>query len=284
MAMDFFKTKIDATRQFEKPQRTHPLFAIYQNRTVNQHELNSKIEALIRQRDDSKASYTLADKAFIAQYEGAGGLSSKGASGQGLLYEFYTPEWLCAKMWELAFHHGYSSGAVLETACATGRLFKNAPKQDEVTGFEINPISARIAQILYPKSKVFNAYFETAFLQPDRFTQPYKEGLTWLKGYPFSLVISNPPYGKHTNQYSSYFSTPKMKQMEFFFMYYGLLMLRSGGLLVYLTSSNIMRNGISYQAEKDQIGNIATLVDAYRLPPVFRFSQVPTDIIVLKKN
>ena len=250
---------------------------------MNQLELNHKIEALIKQKDARKETYSLADKTFIAQYEGAGGHGSKGAQGQGVLYEFYTPDWLCTKMWELAKYHGYKGGPVLEPACASGRLFKDAPNKKEITGFEINPTSARIAQILYPGTKVYNQYFETAFMEPDRFTQPYKKGLTWLSDYPFSLVISNPPYGKHVNQYSSYFRTPQMKQMEFFFMYYGVKMLKPGGLLVYLTSSNIMRSGITYQGEKETIGQIAELVDAYRLPPVFKFSQVPTDIIILRK-
>lgn len=84
--------------------------------------------------------------------------------------------------------------------------------------------------------------------------------------------------------YSSYFPTPKMQQIELFFMYYGLKLLKQGGLLIYLTSSNFLRNGFSYNSEKDSIGQIADLVDAYRLPPVFRFSEVPTDIIVLKRK
>jgi hypothetical protein len=67
-------------------------------------------------------------------------------------------------------------------------------------------------------------------------------------------------------------------------MYYGLKMLKAGGLLVYLTSSNFLRNGISYNLEKEEIGKIADILDAYRLPPVFRFSQVPIDILVLKRK
>ena len=75
-----------------------------------------------------------------------------------------------------------------------------------------------------------------------------------------------------------------MHQIELFFMFYGLKMLKSGGLLVYLTSSNFLRNGISYNEEKEEIGKIADILDAYRLPPVFRFSQVPIDILVLKRK
>ena len=108
--------------------------------------------------------------------------------------------------------------------------------------------------------------------------------MTWMDGYPFSLVIGNPPYGKYKNKYSSYFTKPKMHQIELFFMHQGLQLLKPGGLLVYLTGSNFLRNGISYQSEKLELEKLADILDAYRLPPVFKFSKVPTDIIVLKRK
>jgi hypothetical protein len=67
-------------------------------------------------------------------------------------------------------------------------------------------------------------------------------------------------------------------------MYQGLQLLKPGGLLVYLTGSNFLRNGISYQSEKLEMEKLADILDAYRLPPVFKFSKVPTDIIVLKRK
>ena len=108
--------------------------------------------------------------------------------------------------------------------------------------------------------------------------------MTWMDGYPFSLVIGNPPYGKYKNKYSSYFTKPKMHQIELFFMHQGLQLLKPGGLLVYLTGSNFLRNGISFQSEKLEMEKLADILDAYRLPPVFKFSKVPTDIIVLKRK
>jgi type I restriction-modification system DNA methylase subunit len=255
-------------------------------KSVNQFILNKQIETFIREKDSKKESYSQDDIAFIQQYEGSGGQGNKGASGEGVLYEFFTPDYIVELMWELAYKYGFDkTGTVLEPSIATGRLIASAPDKCKVTGFEINPTSARICQITYPKSEIYTGYFETAFLQESRFTSKIKgDKLTWLSGYPFSLIIGNPPYGKHKNKYSSYFTSPKMQQIELFFMYYGLKLLKSGGLLVYLTSSNFLHNGISYNSEKDSIGLLADLIDAYRLPPVFRFSEVPTDIIVLKKK
>ncbi len=253
---------------------------------MNQLELNCKIEALIREKDSKGESFSIDDLALIRQYEGSGGQGSKGATGEGLLYEFYTPDYIVDLMWELAYRYGFDkSGTVLEPSIATGRLIKPAPDKSKCTAFEINPVSTRICQILYPQATVYNNYFETAFLEPDRFTRRVNpDKLTWLQGYPFSLVIGNPPYGKYKNKYSSYFPKPSMHQIELFFVYYGLQLLAPGGLLIYLISSNFLRNGISYNTEKNEIGKIAELVDAYRLPPVFRFSEVPVDIIVLRKK
>lgn len=255
---------------------------------MNQHELNTNIENFIRNKDAKSESYSADEKAYINKYEGSGGQLKHGAAGKGhgaALYEFYTPQFIVKLMWELAEAHGYDGGNVLEPSCATGRLFEFAPDKSRCIGFEINPTSRRIAQINYPDATIHNGYFETAFLQPPRYFSRLPKGqTTWLPQVPFSLVLGNPPYGQYKNMYSSYFRSPKIPTLEMFFIYWALLLLKSGGLLIYLVSSNILRNGDKYAASKDLIGTLAELVDAYRLPSVFRFSEVPTDIIVLRKK
>lgn len=270
---------------------------------MNQHELNQQIEQFIVQKDFRGEDYSPDDIAYINQYEGSGGQGKHGAKGEGVLYEFYTPLYICELMWELAKKHGFNGGSVLEPSCATGRLFHHAPDKSKCVGFEINKFSKRIAEITYKGAKVYEGYFETAMLMPDRFTSRFAvkkpttshypdnkihiwmpDYPTWLPEYPFSLVIGNPPYGKYKNLYSSYFTKPKFQQIEQFFFWYGLQMLKKGGLLVYIVSSNFMRNGLTYAGAKDEIGKIADLVDAYRLPPVFKFSEVPIDIVVLRRK
>ena len=252
---------------------------------MNQFELNKQIQQLILKKDKAGETYSFDEKKFIAQYEGSGGQGSKGATGEGVLYEFFTPDFVCELMWKLAYRYGFKAGgSVLEPSVGTGNLLKWAPNNSKCYGFEINPISKRITEILYPDAKIYEGYFETAFLQEPRYTARLKDKLTWLEGYPFSLVIGNPPYGKYKNKYSSYFTKPKMHQIELFFMHYGLQLLKPGGIMVYVTGSNFLRNGISYQSEKLEIEKLADIVDAYRLPPVFKFSKVPTDIIVFKRK
>ena len=252
---------------------------------MNQFELNKQIQQLILKKDKAGETYSFDEKKFIAQYEGSGGQGSKGATGEGVLYEFFTPDFVCELMWKLAYRYGFKAGgSVLEPSVGTGNLLKWAPNNSKCYGFEINPISKRITEILYPEAKIYEGYFETAFLQEPRYTARLKDKLTWLEGYPFSLVIGNPPYGKYKNKYSSYFTKPKMHQIELFFMHYGLQLLKPGGIMVYVTGSNFLRNGITYQSEKLEIEKLADIVDAYRLPPVFKFSKVPTDIIVFKRK
>ncbi|MCB0823542.1 MAG: SAM-dependent DNA methyltransferase [Bacteroidales bacterium] len=252
---------------------------------MNQYQLNIEIEEFIQHKDKKGEKYSQEDIQYIQQYEGAGGQGKHGAKGQGVLYEFFMPDYICELMYKQAIAHGYDGGNILEPSIATGRMIKPFPDKSKVTGFEINPISARIAEITYPKARIYNDYFETAFLKAPRYTSRLpKSELTRLEGYPFSLVIGNPPYGKYKNRYSLYFKNPKIHQIEIFFMYCGLMLLKPGGLLVYITSSNFLRNGITYNSDKEEIGKIADLVDAYRLPPVFKFSQVPTDILIFKRK
>ena len=56
---------------------------------MNQLALNKKIEELIRSKDKKGEKYYQEDKQLLVQYEGSGGQGSKGATGEGVLYEYY---------------------------------------------------------------------------------------------------------------------------------------------------------------------------------------------------
>jgi len=203
------------------------------------------------------------------------------------LDEFYTPDYVCEYMYQLAIKYGYKKGHILEPSIATGNIIK--PFYDNnnfksFTAFERNNYTKRIAELTYPEIEIYNLLFETAFLLPDRFTTKMpKNQLTWLKQYPFDLVIGNPPYGQHGNMYSvSFTGSEKFKQIENFFMFKGLQMLKTGGLLIFITGSNFMRG--NNPIEKERIGKIADFVDAYRLPKVFKSTAIPTDILIFRKK
>ena len=128
---------------------------------MNQHALNTEIEAFIQQKDKAKSAYSTADKTYVSKYGGAGGQGSKGASGEGLLYEFFTPDYICELMWNLAYRYGYEpTGTVLEPSLGTGNFLKWASDLSKCYGFEINPVSKRICEILYPESRIYEGYFD----------------------------------------------------------------------------------------------------------------------------
>jgi len=247
-----------------------------------QAQSKAEIEAMIRRKDAAGEPYSEEEKALLRNYEGAGGITNADDEYAGAADEFYTPGFLIEIMWDMATHYGFPlDGKVIEPSCGTGRIFDHAPAQAKLYGLEINPISFRIAQILHPQATIYNQYFETLFLEPPRYTT--KASKPWL-GNEYDLIIGNPPYGTHLGPYASYFNTkPRHHTIENFFLYYGLKLLKKGGLIVFLTSSNFLRNGDKYKEIKQVMGKVADLVDAYRLPAVFRNSSVPTDILVLKK-
>lgn len=223
-----------------------------------------------------KANRSADELAFLENYEPN--------EGQNRLYSFFTPIWLCEVMYKLALRYGFNPniGKVLEPSCGTGHFLTVLDKPENCTAFELDKINYEIAKIRSPKATIYNQYFETAFLNPPRFTTPNKT--TWLTDFPFDLVIGNPPYGAYKNLYSSYFKRLKFKQTEMFFMYQSLSLLKKGGLMVFITGSNFMRNDKTYLPEKKKIAELADFVDAYRMPKVFKNTDVPTDILIFRRK
>ena len=207
------------------------------------------------------------------------------STGTGKLYEFFTPEKVCEIMWGLLFKNGFKGGNVLEPAAGDGRLLANAPKGIKVTAFELNEANCKILKEKYPDGEIYNNRFEVSFLESPRFNKKIKSksNPTWLKNYPFDLVIANPPYGSFSGTYKSYFNFSG--QYEHFFMLMCLDLLKSGGLACYLVPSSFMRNGISYNKVKEEMFDKATLVTAYRLPTsIFAKTEIGTDLIILRKK
>jgi type I restriction-modification system DNA methylase subunit len=200
------------------------------------------------------------------------------------LYSFFTPIWLCDVMYQLAITYGFNeaNGKVLEPACGTGNFITVLKNPENCVAFELDPLNHEIAQKRNPKAKIYNQFFETAFLQGPRYTSRLKNDESWLG--LFNLVIGNPPYGKYTNSYSSYFKSMKVKQVELFFMIQSMKLLKKDGLLVFITSSSFMRNDKTYQHEKELIAKYAEFVDAYRMPKVFKNTDVPTDILIFRRK
>lgn len=251
----------------------------------NQFEVNKAIEEFIESKDVSELSP--AERAFIGYYAGYGGLEKFGATGKGLLYEYFTPSEIAKKMWGLAYKHGYKGGKLLEPSCGIGEFIKYAPSQDLVTGYEINKISAKICKVLYPNAKIESKYFETLFIKDNN---TVKNKISNLQKY--SLVIGNPPYGKMGGIYAGMGEQSYTKASNYidYFIYRGLDLLEKDGLLIYIIGTEVAVGGTPFLQQpmtpiKKMIAEKSILLDAYRLPNgLFETTDVLTDIIVLKKK
>ena len=249
-------------------------------KTQNPHELNQAIERFIAEKDENRADYTEEDKAYISQYSGSGGLAKKGASGKGLLYEYFTDDAIVQKMWGLAFKYGYNGGAVLEPSCGTGNFFKYLPVEAMATGYEINPTSRRIAELLYPHVTIHQTPFESLFFKGNIHL---KDDFGTVR---YDLVIGNPPYGDFSGRYAGMGEKgwTKATRYEDYFITRGLDLLHPGGLLIYIIPSSFLASGTSKVKEKIA-KKTEPLTDGYRNPSgVFATTDTGTDIIVMKKK
>jgi hypothetical protein len=228
-------------------------------------------------------------KQEILAYEGKGGKGKEFGRDKGILTQFFTPEWVVKKMWQLCVHYGFTGGNVLEPSCGTGRFMYYAPNDLKIdfTAFEREELLANMAQQLVPTAKVYNNYFETAFMEKKgAFYHPIggnsKGDKTWLP--PMDLVIGNPPYGKRKNLYSGQFKIKGMNQIEQFFIIQGMKTLKKDGLMCYITAANFAMTYDKYFKTKTQLNELADFVDGYRLPSVFKNTDVPTDILIFRRK
>lgn len=252
----------------------------------NPYELNKAIEALL----DSVPSSELSDeeKTFISYYSGYGGLQAMTSEEHGVMDEYYTPDKVCKYMWALAYQYGFKpENAILEPSCGTGNFIKYAPDKSRVHGYEINPYSAKIAQVLYPSAHVKVESFEQNFIYNNMSTRGNLNNKM-----QYGLVIGNPPYGTYNGLYAGMGEKAYTKAHNWidYFIFRGLDLLYTGGLLVYIIGSSVKNGGVPFLAQqktkaKEAIAEKSILVDAYRLPEgIFERTEVVTDIIVLRKR
>lgn len=228
---------------------------------------------------------------FVSGYVGYGGLEKFGAKGLGLLYEYYTPDEIVKMMWALA--HKYKGDLSLDVVCepsvATGRFFKYAHNSRKV-GFEINMYSAVICKLLNPRSTIYNNYFEEQFVKNNA---SIKSNIYDLP--KFNLVIGNPPYGDISQGASKWFAMGEDKYSKAtnyidYFIFRGLDLLVSGGLLIFIVGAEKHAGGNLFLEKgtnktKQMIAEKADIIDAYKLPTkLFQTTNVSSEIIILRKK
>jgi len=264
---------------------------IEKNDFKNQYEVNQFIELMIDEKLFESNNYTTIEKSFLQRYSGMGGLQKYGATGKGILWEYYTPKKVADIMWALAYKHKSVSkfDRVLENSVGVGTFVNTCPLQvGSMDCYDISKYAIAICLILYGKDERFQFFhksFETLFFIGNSSVKGNVEPI-------YDLVIGNPPYSKYSGKYAGLGEKKytKAKNWIDYFIFRSLDLLKSGGLLVFILGSvkgvgqdNWLESEDNYTKEK--IKEKAELVDALRLGSgVFEFTDVDSDIIVLRKK
>lgn len=228
----------------------------------------------ILQKPDSEI--TEEDKAILARYEGAGGLNEENRTSAGVLNEFYTPNNLVEKVWQIVDAYAPDAKTVLEPSAGVGKFANNRPN-NVFTMHELDETSARINKILHPDAKVIQGAFQKQF---------FDDGERFIKiGYEqpkYDVVIGNPPYGTYNDKYKGLGEGREFDRYEEYFIARGLDALKDEkSVMAFVVPSGFLNTATDTQ--KEIIGSKGILIDAYRLPVgAFPTTDVGTDIIVMK--
>ena len=249
--------------------------------TLNNRRLsNQEIEELVKSKD----TFTDEEKKQLAQYTGSGGMEHQGAEGRGLLDEYYTPKAVVNLTWNLVkpFFPTGKKLTILEPSIGIGSFLVGVPKDSEVYGMEINPVSYKIAKVLYPNAKIANKPFERLFIDE----RGDKINIT----NRFNLVIGNPPYGQHRGKYKGLGEESKISKYEEYFLKRALDLARDPmhgipeGYVAFVMPSRFLQSNMSGYAKRE-IAEMGELVEARRLPNgVFPTTDIGTDIVVFRKD
>lgn len=254
----------------------------------------------------------------ISRYGGIGGkkgLSLDEKMNGGALNEFFTPPIVCDVVASLARCFvartmEKPTCKVLEPSCGSGNMIaavlrsKSKGERFTIDAYEYNELNCKIARALYELGDYSGCKqpHDAVAIRPGEFEQclversandrrispiflarDLKKQIKNKEYGEYDLVIGNPPYGKRMG--SRYKIDNTFMQNEFFFIYYGLLNLRKNGILAYVVPVNVLGSPFDgvYEKSKLKIAEIADLEFAMRLPSVFDKTNIPTDIIIMKR-
>ena len=194
------------------------------------------------------------------------------AARASTLNAHYTSPEIIRAMYAAVEKLGFTSGRVLEPSCGLGHFIGLMPEsmveESEITGIELDSITARIAQKLYPSSDIRQGAYEEVEL-PDE---------------SFDLTISNVPFGDY-QPYDKRFNAQKFPIHDYFFAA-SMERVRPGGLIAFITTKGTLDKRAGHL--RRHLARQADLVTAIRLPnTAFRGNantEVTTDLIILQKR
>lgn len=158
----------------------------------------------------------------------------------------YTDPAYVQAMWTAVEALGFTGGRVLEPGCGSGTFIGSAPAAAQMTGVELDPVTAQIAAHLYPQASIRAESFATTRL-PDG----------W-----FDLTIGNVPFADVTLHDPGH--NHRKLSIHNHFVYKSLALTRPGGMVAVLTSRYTL-DGQDETARR-AFHDLGDLVGAVRLP------------------
>ena len=180
----------------------------------------------------------------------------------------YTDAGLVKVIWDAAGKMGFTGGQVLEPGCGSGNFIGFAPAGAQMTGIELDPVTAEIAAALYPDARIEAQSFASF---------PDADG-------SYDHAIGNVPFGQAVLRDRRH--NPAGHSIHNHFIVKSLHLTRPGGLVMVLTSRYTMdaRN----PAARREIIGLADLVGAIRLPSGVHQKAagtgVVTDLLILRRR
>lgn len=197
--------------------------------------------------------------------------SEYASARESVLNAHYTSPDIIRFIYQVLDRLGFENGNILEPAMGIGNFFSLLPdkwQDSKLYGVELDSISGRIANQLYPNANIQICGFEKTTFQNDF----------------FDVAIGNVPFGQYK------VSDPTYNKLNFpiheYFFAKTLDKVRSGGIIIFITSRYTMDKKNS--AARKYIAERAELLGAVRLPDTaFKGSantEAVADILILKKR
>ena len=186
---------------------------------------------------------------------------------------FYTSLTVIDGIYEAISNFGFDGGAVLEPAMGIGNFFGRMPEDmqshSQLYGVEIDSLSGRIAQALYPDADIAVQGFEK---------NSFQNGC-------FDVAVGNVPFGE-LGFVDDRHGTSKLHD---YFFAEGLDKIKDGGIMAFVTSAGTLDK--RDESTRQMLADKADFIGAIRLPDgkngAFKENagtQVNTDIIFLQKH
>lgn len=191
------------------------------------------------------------------------------AAARTVLNAHYTDPAYARAMWDGLTDLGFTAGRVLEPGCGAGTFIGLAPQDTAMTGVELDPLTAGIAQAIYPDAQIRRESFAESAIPEDY----------------FDATIGNVPFAQ-TKLHDPRHNPDRVHSMHNHFILKSLAMTKPGGVVAVISSAFTLdaENAASRQAIQDQ----ADLLGAVRLPQrAFMRSagtDVTTDVLVFRKR